>query len=80
VLTFIAEMDHVGETIHPPTKPGHQKWTAEEEKELEILFSTNFKNHKCPNTKEIKCAVKLSEKNKGLVHLRKLENIKKSAI
>ena len=31
----------------------------------------------CPNTKEIKCAVKLSEKNKELVHLWKLENIKK---
>jgi len=67
VPTFIAKMDHVGETIHPPTKPARRKWTAEEEKELEILCCT----------KEITCAVKLSEKNKGLVHLRKLENIKK---
>ena len=75
----IVEMDKVvePENKRPSTKPVRQKWTSEEEKKLKILFSTSFKNFKCPNTKEIKCAVELSEKNKWLGHLRKLENIKK---
>jgi len=32
---------------------------------------------KCPNTKEVQVAVKLSKSNNGEIHNRKLDNIKK---
>lgn len=54
-----------------------QKWTPEEEAELRVLFATNFSKLKCPNTREIQSAMKNSLKRKGMIHKRKLDNIKK---
>ena len=54
-----------------------QKWTADEVDELKRLFHLNIEKLKCPNTKDIIKAKKISENENGFIHLRKLENIKK---
>lgn len=74
---FIAEMN-MDEGVQTKKKASvRQKWSEDEEKELKELFVTNITKMKCPNTADIKKAMKISKENKGLIHLRKLENIKK---
>ena len=43
----------------------------------EVVFETNFSKLKCPNTRESQRAIKMSLKRKGLIHKRKMDNIKK---
>lgn len=54
-----------------------QKWTSEEEQELKSLFKQNFKDDKLPGQKLIESMMRKSKLQKGQIHLRKRDNIKK---
>jgi len=47
-----------------------KKWTETEEKELKNYFAPNLSDLRCPNTEELKAAVKLSKSGNGQIHLR----------
>ncbi|XP_069105224.1 uncharacterized protein [Argopecten irradians] len=57
-----------------------QRWTTEEERELEELFKENFKLKKNPGLKDCTSAIAKSRKKKGLVQKRSWETIKKKVL
>lgn len=54
-----------------------QMWTQEEKDELEILFSKELKTNKLPGQKRIEQLMFKSKCQKGVIHLRKRDTIKK---
>ncbi len=53
------------------------RWTAEEEEELEVLFEKTLEDGITPRMKECLAAIAKSKADKGLIHNRSWENIKK---
>ncbi|XP_033725242.1 uncharacterized protein LOC117315207 [Pecten maximus] len=54
-----------------------QKWSPEEEKELETLFKTDFERDKCPSQKRVETVIKISKSSNGVIYKRNRDTIKK---
>ena len=61
-----------------PAKTKRKKWTGDEVKELEELFSDNFATRVCPGQKMVEKAIRTSKANGGCIHNRNWETIKKN--
>lgn len=54
-----------------------QKWSEEEVAEIRKLFKASFEHDKTPRQAEVEKQMKISAANKGLIHKRPRDNIKK---